>query len=142
MSSKHKIINRLFKYDIVRYTTVGVANTAVIFGLFFLCNELLEAGAIWSNRVGYAGGLISNYSLNKHWTFKTHKYNFFEIVLFLISFAVSYVVQFLTFRLLLDNLGWGDGLAAFVAYPLYGVIFYFLCKYMVFTAKSDAQSQS
>lgn len=142
MSSENNILTRLFKYDIVRYTTVGIANTAVIFGLFFLCNELLGAGAIWSNRVGYTGGLISNYTLNKHWTFKTHKYNFFEIVLFLISFALSYIAQFLIFRLLMDNWGWGDGVAALVAYPIYGLIFYFLCKYMVFTRKSDSQNYS
>ncbi|MBF9017541.1 MULTISPECIES: GtrA family protein [unclassified Oceanispirochaeta] len=140
MSSDQKLLKKLFAYDIVRYTTVGIANTLVIFGLFFLCNELLGAGAIWSNRVGYAGGLISNFTLNKHWTFKTHKYNFLEIVLFLISFAVSYIVQFLIFRLLMDSLGWRDGVSALLAYPLYGLIFYFLCKYMVFTARADAQA--
>lgn len=140
MSFELSFLKKIFKFDIVRYTTVGIANTAVIFGLFFLCKEALGAGAIWSNRVGYAGGLISNYTLNKHWTFKTHKYNLLEIVLFIISFAISYFAQFLTFRLLMENLGWRDGVAAFVAYPLYGFIFYFLCKYLVFTTKRVSEA--
>ncbi|MDC7233647.1 MAG: GtrA family protein [Spirochaetales bacterium] len=137
MSSEPNLLKRLYTYDIVRYTTVGIINTIVIFALFFFFNELTDSGPVWSNRIGYTGGLISNYTLNKHWTFKAHKYNLPEILLFGFSFGLSYLVQFLTFRLLMDSWGWGDGVAALVAYPLYGLIFYILCKYLVFTARAD-----
>jgi len=142
MSNDQNLLRKIFGFDIVRYTTVGIINTVVIFSLFFLFNELLDAGPVWSNRAGYAGGLISNFTLNKHWTFKSHKYNLVEIILFLISFALSYGVQFILFRVLMDNWGWSDGSAAFVAYPLYGIVFYVLCKYLVFTEKSEKAFQS
>lgn len=142
MSSDQNLLKKLFSYDIVRYTIVGIVNTVVIFSLFFMCNELLDAGPVWSNRAGYAGGLISNFTLNKHWTFKTHKYILMEIILFLISFALSYGVQFVLFRLFLDYWGWGDGPAALLAYPVYGLVFYYLCKYLVFTAQGDRNYQT
>jgi len=128
---------KLYNCHFIRYTTVGAVNAAVIFSLFFLCNELLGAGAVWSNRVGYAGGLICHYTLNKLWTFKSQDFSFSEILLFLIAFSISYAAQFLIFRLLIDKWGWRDGVAAILANPLYGLIFYFLCKYMVFTGRHE-----
>ena len=119
-------------HQLVKYLSVGVVNTAVIFGLFFLFNDVFRAGAIWSNRVAYAGGLITNFTLNKAWTFKSRKFRPVEIVLFLLAWGISYGVQFLCFRLLMDIMGWDESWAALLAYPLYGLAFYLQSKFVVF----------
>ena len=121
-----------FSLTFVRYTSVGGVNTLVIFSLFLLFNDLLGAGPIWANRVAYFGGLVCNFTLNKLWTFRSRSFRPVEIVLFLAAFGVSYGIQFACFRLLMDGAGWSERLAALVAYPLYGIVFYLQCKYVAF----------
>jgi len=123
---------KIYTYHFVKYTIVGGANIIVIFGLFFFFNDILKTDPILANRVGYAGGLIFNFTLNKIWTFKSGHFRPLEIILFLFSFAVSYMIQFFIFRLLMDVVGWNEGVATILANPIYGLAFFFQCKYVAF----------
>ena len=126
------VLKKAYSFHIVRYTTVGAANTVAIFGLFFLFNNLIGVGPVWANRIGYVGGLMCNFTLNKIWTFKSHRFSAREIVLFLLSWGLSYGLQFAVFRILMDGLAWPEGTAAILAYPLYGLAFFLQCKYVAF----------
>ena len=132
MSRFRLLLSKLYSYQIVKYTCVGAVNTLVIFSLFFLWVRLFGCSPIRANRIGYAGGLICNFTLNKLWTFRSRRFRAMEIVLFLVSFAVSYGIQLLCFLILMDGWGWSEGKAAILAYPLYGVAFFLQCRHVAF----------
>ncbi len=119
-------------HQLVKYMSVGGVNTVVIFSLFFLFNDLLHTNPIWANRFAYTGGLICNFTLNKLWTFRSRSFRPIEILLFLLSFSVSYGIQLLCFRILMDGLNWDERIAALLAYPLYGGAFYLQCRFVAF----------
>lgn len=125
-------IRKAYSLHIVRYTSVGAVNTIVIFGLFFLFGNLIGVGPIRANRIAYIGGLMVNFTLNKVFTFRSRRFNAAEVVLFLFSWAVSYGIQSLVFRGLMDGPGWTEDAAAIPAYLLYGLVFFLMCRYLAF----------
>lgn len=124
-----------FLFHLLKYVSVGIVNTLVIFGLMFILKDIFKISLSLSNAISYIGGLICNFTLNKIYTFKSHKFQPIEILLFLVAFGVSYGVQRLSLFLLMDQLAWGENWASIVAYPLYGCSFFLLCKYLAFNPK-------
>lgn len=73
----------------LRFCTVGVANTAVDFIVFFLLN-MAGAPYLPAQALSYTAGVVNSYFLNRAWTFQVaRKANFPEAVSFIIVNAFS-----------------------------------------------------
>lgn len=77
----------------MKFSIVGILNTFVGLGVIFLCMKLLKLPYLPSNFIGYAAGLLNSFIWNKLWTFQSKRWNRFELVLFLVIFFISFLVQ-------------------------------------------------
>lgn len=55
---------------LIRFSIVGLINTIVDFTIFIFLNKFFGLYFIFSQILGYAGGVINSFILNKIWTFK------------------------------------------------------------------------
>lgn len=131
-----KVKKNDFLFHLLKYSSVGLVNTVVIFGLLFMLKDVLGVSLYRSNIISYIGGLICNFTLNKLFTFRSHKFKAKEIFLFLFSFGTSYGIQRLTLSILLIQFHRSENLASLIAYPLYGLSFFLLNKYLVFNPEA------
>jgi putative flippase GtrA len=53
------------------YAVVGFSGVLVDFGFTYVCKELLKFQKYVSNSIGFCAAVISNYFLNRLWTFKS-----------------------------------------------------------------------
>jgi len=88
-------------FQFLKFSLVGILNTAVDFGIFTLMNSILGEGFYRvSQIISYSGAVINSYYLNKSWTFQAgHRINIIEMIKFLLvnlaSLGISLYFLFL-----------------------------------------------
>lgn len=55
---------------VLRYLTVGLANTAVGLGVVVLAQDFLNISPLASNALGYSVAIPMGFALNRRWTFR------------------------------------------------------------------------
>ncbi len=118
--------------QLFRYLLVGVLNTALGFGVIFACMYLAGMSPLASNVVGYAVGIVVSYLLNKSYTFKSDARSRYELLRFLIVFAVAYAANAATLLFCIDVLAMHAALAQVVSSGVYIATSFLLNKYYVF----------
>lgn len=120
-----------------QFALVGVANTAVDFGVYVLLTRSVmwfQVNYLIANALAFFLAISNSYILNRHWTFKNSpKQNFFSsYVKFNLVCLFTLMVIELTLYLLVERAGVYD-LFAKVLIVLESQIFnFFLSKYLVF----------
>ncbi|GAC90507.1 hypothetical protein KN10_0943 [Anoxybacillus flavithermus NBRC 109594] len=76
---------------IFRFAVVGVGNTFVDFGLFFLL-VALGMPYMWAQMFGYSVGVINSYAWNRAWTFRAEGAIMKQFVRFLLVNLCSFTV--------------------------------------------------
>ncbi|MDE6715450.1 MAG: GtrA family protein [Muribaculaceae bacterium] len=80
--------------QLAKYGLVGVGNTAVTGFVFVVLNSVFNVNFYVSNVVGFVAGVINSFIWNKKWVFKgASDHVKREILLFLIGFAICYLIQ-------------------------------------------------
>lgn len=90
-------IEKLF--EIIKFSIVGVVNTAIDFVVFFVCYSILHFDSSFSQIFGYTAGMLNSFLMNKRWTFedrtkgrkvllKAVKFGFTNVVSLLLSIGV------------------------------------------------------
>ncbi|WP_051189523.1 GtrA family protein [Daejeonella oryzae] len=64
--------NAEFFLKFVKFGIVGFSGIFVDFGITFLCKEKLKIQKYVANSLGFTAATISNYILNRFWTFQSH----------------------------------------------------------------------
>lgn len=89
--------------QLVRFNAVGVVNTLIDFGMFYLLTNLAMP-YLYAQTCSYGCGVANSYIMNKYWTFQTAGRNMTEMVRFiavnLISLAGSVLFIYLLHALL------------------------------------------
>jgi putative flippase GtrA len=116
----------------LRYLLVGVANSAVGYGVIFGGMYLAGLSPEASNVAGYAVGLLVSYVLNRHYTFNSTQSRRTEFLRFLIVFAIAYALNFITLLVLIHVLGAHEGASQIVAGIVYVAASFAMNKYYVF----------
>lgn len=122
--------------QMVRYGLVGLANTAIGYGLI-LAGLHMGMGDYAANAFGFAAGLCFSFFANRKFTFdQDGGITGREISRFLSCFAIAYAAN-------LGVIAWGRaaGLAEspfihLAGTALYSVLFFFLMRSITFTRKS------
>ena len=55
--------------EFIKFCLVGVVNTTLSFGVFYVLSEILGFNYLLSSFIGYAVGIANSFVLNKRWTF-------------------------------------------------------------------------
>lgn len=116
----------------VRFLLVGIFNTVFGFAVIFACMYLAKLGPLLSNVIGYGGGLVTSYALNKWFTFRSTARGAAEPLRFLLVFGISYLLNLAALLVLVRHLAVHEGLAQLVAGVVYVSASYLLNRYFVF----------
>jgi putative flippase GtrA len=115
-----------------RFLLVGAANTLLSLGTILLLSRAAGADYRLANAGGYAVGLVSSYTLNRLWTFKSHGTIAPQVLKFLLTFCVCYAAQFGLLLVLVGRLGWDPAFSQVAAMGAYMVLGYLLSRMVVF----------
>ncbi len=116
-----------------RFVAVGVANTVVGFATVLTASEWLGANAILANAAGLLAGFLLGFQLNRLWTFRGSRPVAMAMPRYLLAFALSYAINLGILTLALGA-GLHPWLAQAVALAAYSVVFFCLCRLIVFPA--------
>lgn len=86
-----------------KYCAVGLLNTAVTFGVIYLCVDVAGLNEYLANILGYFAGLVNSFIFNKLWTFRSHGGYRGEALRFAVGFGVCYLLQLWAVWMLTDS---------------------------------------
>ncbi|RST54308.1 GtrA family protein [Variovorax sp. MHTC-1] len=120
--------------QLLRFAAVGVVNTGLGYAVIFACMYLVGLGAVTSNVLGYAVGLVVSYLLNRSFTFRSVEAPRREIIRFVAIFLLAYLANLAVLILLVHYAGVHEGVAQVLAGIVYFGLSFVLNKYYVFAA--------
>lgn len=60
----------IFAWQFIKFALVGTSGLFIDFGITFLLKEKISFNKYVANSIGFSFAVISNYFLNKYWTFQ------------------------------------------------------------------------
>ena len=111
---------------------VGILNSILGLLVIMFCLHILNFNYNISYLLGYFLGLINSFILNKLYTFQSQTEWTKEIVPFMATFIISYVLSHLVLVNLVEKLLWDKNIAIFLSMVVYTIIGFVLNK-RVFT---------
>jgi putative flippase GtrA len=115
----------------LRFVAVGVANTVVGLAMVVAAGEWLGANAFVANGAGLLTGFVVGYQLNRLWTFRSSRAVTTTAPRYLLAFMMSYALNLGILALAL-RAGLHPILAQGAALAAYSLVFFALCRIMVF----------
>lgn len=105
MNTIKKLILKL--NEIIKFSAVGIINTAVDFAVFTLFLKAFNVQYLVCQVLGYSSGAINSFLMNKTWTFKANRKDkkaYSEIVQFFVINLISLAASTYSMKLLSGNL--------------------------------------
>jgi putative flippase GtrA len=121
----------------LRYVLVGASNTLFSYAIIFGCMYLAGMSTTISNIVGYIFGLITSYTLNRIYTFKSTQKIGGEIARFLSIFLIAFGGNFVTLILLTEAFHLHAAISQLLAGVVYVLISFYLNRFLVFTPRNS-----
>ena len=121
--------------EIIRYVIVGVATTAVSFGVYWLCNEVFHFHYALSNAVSWGAAVTFAFIANRKYVFRSDGDVRREVVTFFLSRLFSLGAEYLVLVPAVELLGLGKTVAKIVAQVVVMILNYVLGKFLVFRKK-------
>jgi putative flippase GtrA len=118
--------------QLFRYSWVGIFNTGL--GLFVIWGLMLFGiDPYLANIAGYAAGLTLSFFLNRSWTFRGNS-DRWPVVKYLLAFAAAYAANLAILALGISIAPNAAYFIQFAAISGYSILFFFLCRYYVFSS--------
>ena len=127
----------------IKFILVGIVNSLVGNGVMFLLYNVCGVGYTFSTISNYVVGSIVSYFLNKYYTFKQTKKSFKEILKFILTIAVCYIVAYGIAKPLAYKVFSGfsvsvkDNLAMLAGSGMFIVLNYFGQRFFAFKTESE-----
>lgn len=115
-----------------RFGLVGLVNTGVGLTVIYGLKYFGGVGDVWANIGGYGVGLSVSFILNSTWTFENGLWSPWVVVKYLFAFGLAYGANLATVLFALHLLEINSYLAQAFGLPVYMVLFYCLCRWVVF----------
>jgi len=116
--------NDLF-YQIIKFSIVGVLNTALTLSVIFILVKELHVHYITANIAGYAIGVMNSFLWNKIWVFKSGDYFIWELGSFWLNVGICYLLQLGLVVVLKEELGISLDFAI-----VFGMVLYSGCNFL------------
>ncbi|MBP7151769.1 MAG: GtrA family protein [Paludibacteraceae bacterium] len=116
----------------LKFGIVGISNTLLTAATIWLLLRVFHSSNYLANIVGYVVGLVNSFIWNRRWTFENHAQVGATIFKFIVTFAISYLLQlgFLSFLLHQTNID--DYVCQLLSIVVYTVVNFFMNKYYTF----------
>lgn len=111
-------------HQTIRFGIVGVINTVVGYGVYFLMLRLKVVYVI-ALLISHIVGVTNSYFWNKYFTFKSHRKSLKELVRFLSVYAVTFVVNLGILMVMVEKVKMGKEIAQVVALFIVTAISFF-----------------
>lgn len=127
---------------LMKFLLVGLINTAVGAGVMFLLYNLGHFNYWISSACNYIVGGIVSFFLNKYFTFTNHEKSLIQVLYFILTLAVCYVLAYLiakrTVYMLLSSQPEKirDNISMLVGMCLYTILNYFGQRLFVFAKRN------
>lgn len=134
-----QLFMRNFFYDpasrtqIIKFCGVGILNTIVGYGAFFLLVNYLYY--LLALLIAHIIGVLHSFLWNKYWVFKTKKINLWEFIKFNLIYAVVFIVNAVALFVCVDNIKVDPKLAQILLLPIITVLSFFGQKLWTFKGK-------
>jgi len=117
----------------IKFVITGLINTAIDFGVYSICLELLNFDVKVAQPIGQTFAIINSYFMNKNWTFeKRSNYNLSEILKFLLVNGASIGINIFGVYLFHDVFGFNEYLCKIPIMFITIIINYFGNRLFVF----------
>jgi putative flippase GtrA len=107
--------------ELTRFIIVGLINTSVTLSLIFFLSDLLGMNYLVANGIGFVGGFLNSFVMNRFWTFRSSGRILDEWIWFFVVFVISYFIQLKSFlffqRLEVFSLLWAQ-ISAMIVFTL------------------------
>jgi putative flippase GtrA len=118
-----------------RYGLAGLANTALGFGLIMFCDMVLRLRPEVANAVGYAGGWVLGYALNRAFVFRSRAAHRLTGVRYVVSVAIAFLSNQIVLQAALrwaPSSPTGHAVSQAAAIVIYTGVLFLLCTAWVF----------
>lgn len=116
---------------LIRYLTVGIANTAFSLTLIYCCMSL-GVDIYESNAVGYAAGIVLSFFLNRRWTFRHSGSIGSSFVRWLIVLAAAYTANLAAVHVAFSRFYMDPFVSQLFGIPPYVLLGYFGSRFFAF----------
>lgn len=123
---------RMIRGMFFRYLLVGLANTAVGYGVILSLQMKLGLHPIAANASGYAVGLFMSYALNRRYTFRSRRSYRTSIPPFAAAVVVCYLINLAVLQFSITVLELPAAISQGLAICAYTLSFYLANRYLVF----------
>jgi len=128
-SNLHKLIQ---SSTFIKFCLIGIVNAAVGFSLILSLMYIFGVNYLISNLVGYIGGILTSFTLNKYVNFKSEGHIKFELPIFLVSFIIAYSVNLVVLYSMVEFFHQSKIIGIVVASSTYTLLFYLASRFIVF----------
>lgn len=118
---------------LARYLFVGVANTAVGYGVILILQLQLGMHPVVANALGYVVGMIMSYALNRRYTFRSQRGHTMGVPIFVVSAAICYLLNVAVLQFSINVVGLPAAISQALAICAYTFLFYIANRYVVFS---------
>ena len=131
-------IKEFFDIKLLKFLIVGVINTLVGAGTMFLLYNLAHCNYWFSSACNYIAGGICSYLLNKFFTFRNHEKSFKQIIEFILTILICYLIAYIGAKYLIyfilssKDTNIKDNIAMLIGMCIYTALNYFLQRFIVF----------
>ncbi len=126
------------RMQLIRFATVGVANTLFGLALIFAAKWFLELGDVAANAIGYLFGIGLGFALNRTWTFNDDSAVGETLLRYLIVVGAGYVINLAVVMSLIGWAGFDSYLAQALGIPPYVLFVFVGSRQFVFGAASKS----
>lgn len=89
----------LLPLNLFKYGIVGISGIFIDFGITWFLKEKIRSNKYLANASGFSVAVISNFLLNKYWTFQNHSPNQgWQFLLFLLIAVVGLLLNFILIK--------------------------------------------
>jgi putative flippase GtrA len=118
----------------LRFVAVGAVNTGIGLATVIAASQVPGVNAYVANGAGLAAGFIVGFQLNRRWTFRSLRSVAMTAPRYLLVFLVSYAINLGVLAVALESAAIHPIIAQAAALTAYSLVFYFLCRMVVFPA--------
>ena len=123
-SNMKNVQNDLF-CQIIKFSIVGILNTALTLSVIFILTKKLHVFYITANITGYVIGVMNSFFWNKIWVFKSGNYYIWELGSFWLNVGICYLLQLGLLIALKEEFGINQDLAIVA-----GMVMYAGCNFL------------
>lgn len=132
MSWPSRLPEGLTSNTFVKFCLIGVVNGIVGFSIILSLLYIFQVNYLVSNSLGYLGGILTSFLLNKYVNFRSDGRVRFEFPVFIVSFAIAYLANMLVLSFLVEFVQVKEIVGLILAAGVYTVLFYILSRFIVF----------